>query len=508
MKKQRLAAVDIGTNSIRCIVVETTGNGKFRVLDDEKASVRLGEGLAQSGEISFAAWERGIETLSRMKKIIDGYGISAIEAVATSAVRKAANGEAFVAAVEARTGIRIRVIDGEEEAELAALSARNNFDMEGVRYAMVDIGGGSIEIVIAFGSHIEEIHSLELGAVFLTETFLKEDPVRESDYERLRKQVRKGLKERIGAIAPVHCLLGSGGTMTSLAAMISAMGEEEYATVHGYEVFRSQVVHLLAMLLRKDLKGLRAVPGLNPDRADIIVAGVAAVDELMRFFKANVLKVNERGIREGLILRGLREHGMVPQETSRRSWRDSSLEFARSCHFDEEHSLQVANLSLKIFDAVAPAFGLGAGERRLLEAAAILHDAGYLISYESHHKHSYLLIRHADLFGFTPREKELIANIARYHRKSLPKRSHQPFQRLSSTDRLLVERLGGILRLSDGLDRRRTSHLMTIDCALSGPEVTIRVRDSEDISVELFGGKTKGDLFERAFAKKLRLLEG
>jgi exopolyphosphatase/guanosine-5'-triphosphate,3'-diphosphate pyrophosphatase len=281
---------------------------------------------------------------------------------------------------------------------------------------------------------------------------------------------------------------------------------EGYGSVHGYEVLRSDVVHLLAMLTRKDLAGRRSIPGLNPDRADIIVAGVAAIDEIMNFFDANILRVNERGIREGLILKSLRKHDLIDASKQNRNWRAAALEFARSCHVDEEHAEQVARLSLAIFDSLAVPFSMGERERQLLEAAALLHDIGYFISYTSHHKHSYHLVRHCDLFGFTPRERELIANITRYHRKSLPKKKHEGFTALSEQDRLLVSKLGGILRLADGLDRRRNSMVKTIQCTLSQTSIQIGLSgDDRDLSVEIFGGTEKGDLFESAFRRKLIL---
>jgi exopolyphosphatase / guanosine-5'-triphosphate,3'-diphosphate pyrophosphatase len=507
VKKNRLAAIDIGTNSIRCIVVEVDKLGKFRVLDDEKATVRLGEGIAREGTITQAAWQRAMDALSRMKKIVDGYGVVAVEAVATSAVRQATNGAAFVKTVADDIGLNIAIISGEEEAELAALSALHNFDMEGTRYAMVDIGGGSVEVVTALGNHIDEIYSLELGAVILTENFITTDPVNRKEYLRLRRGIRKTLRmaftpEEI----PVQCLLGSGGTMTSIAAMVMAIRKEEYGSIHGSEVFRSEVVHLLAMLMRKELKDRRGIPGLPPDRADIIVAGVAVVDELMELFKVNLLKINERGLREGLILKGLKRLKLLSEERQQRNWRDAAIEFARSCHQDEEHSRQVAKLAMEMMDTLAAPCGFGEKERQMLEAAALLHDVGYFISYSGHHKHSYHLIRHADLFGFTPREREIIAHVARYHRKSLPKKSHESYVRLVSQDRLLVKRLGGVLRLADGLDRRRNSLVTALDCSLSNSSFMVRVTGADDISVELFGGKAKGDLFEAAFGRKLILV--
>jgi exopolyphosphatase/guanosine-5'-triphosphate,3'-diphosphate pyrophosphatase len=505
VKQNRLAAIDIGTNSIRSIVIQFDSAEKYKILDDEKVTVRLGEGLAQTGSISLAAWERALEALSRQKKIIDGYGVRSIEAVATSAVRKAANGADFIGAIRSRVGLEVEIISGEEEAELAALSAFHNFDLDGVRHLIFDIGGGSLELITALGTHIEDIRSLELGAVFLTDNFLKSDPVNPDEHQKLRKHIRKVLKNPFAAQerSAMQCLVGSGGTITSIAAMVMAGRRERYDSVHGYELLRSEVVHLLAMLLRKSDKERRSLPGLSPDRSDIIIAGVTVVDELMEFFQANLLRVNERGIREGLILRGLSRQQLPPREKPLRSWRESALEFARSCHFDEEHSLHVAKLALEIFRSLSARFGFTDKERRLLEAAALLHDVGYFINYSSHHKHSYHLIRHADLFGFTPRERELIANIARYHRKSLPKKKHDQYTRLAAPDQALVSRFGGIVRLCDGLDRRRNSVVETLDCTLSPSTLRLGLIGHDDMSVELFGAKAKGDLFKTAFNLKL-----
>jgi exopolyphosphatase/guanosine-5'-triphosphate,3'-diphosphate pyrophosphatase len=500
-----LAAIDIGSNTIRCIVVEAAG-GDFRVLDDERAGVRLGEGLAATGEISSAAWERAREALERMRKIAEGLGASVIEAVATSAVRRAANGAEFVAAMERDTGVRIRVISGEEEAELAALSARHHFEMANTRYAMIDLGGGSVEVVTAVGEHIGEIRSLELGAVVLTERFLRRDPVPARDLERLQKWVRKQLRRElpVADFVPQKCV-GSGGTVTTLGAMAMALRNERYGSVHGHEVLRSEVVHLLAMLRRKSQKERRAVPGLSPDRADIIVAGVAVVDELMERLGVNVLTVNERGIREGLILRSLEKHGLLSSSPAPRDWRGSLEDFGRSCHVDWPHAAQVRDLAVRLFDAVAEPFDLDGRARELLEAAALLHDVGYFIDYSGHHKHTYHLIRHAELLGFTPREKEIVANVARYHRKALPKRKHEGFGRLEEPDRTLVLQLGGLLRLADGLDRRRNGLVRGLRCRLDRADFRVILEGEEDLSVEVYGGQEKGDLFEKAFHRRLDL---
>jgi exopolyphosphatase/guanosine-5'-triphosphate,3'-diphosphate pyrophosphatase len=253
------------------------------------------------------------------------------------------------------------------------------------------------------------------------------------------------------------------------------------------------------MLQRRDFKGRCDVPGLSPDRADIIVAGVGVVDTLMELFSANTLLVNTHGIREGIILEAIKRRGLAPESPAPRSWRESVISFGQSCQMDDVHSGQVATLSLTLFDQLSESFDLKKRERVILETAALLHDIGYYISYHSHHKHSCHLIRHADLFGITPREREMAAVIARYHRKSLPKRKHDEFQRLTVKEQQTVSRLAGILRLADGLDRRRCSAVTGLQSTREGNLVHLALSGSEDLAVELFGGSAKKDLFEKAF---------
>lgn len=504
MTKTRLAAIDIGTNSIRSIVVEVAPDGGFRILDDEKVAVRLGEGLHGNGSIIPAARARALTALTRLKKIIDGYSVHAIEAVATSAVRNAANGIEFIKEIHECIGLKVDIVTGETEAELAALSAFNNFEMENARFLLADIGGGSLELVSTVGHHTEKLVSLDLGAVYLTELFLKHDPLSPSEIQNLRRLISKTLKSTFGEDRPMfQGLIGSGGTITAIAAMTMSGRKEGYGSVHGYEVLRSDVVHLQAMLVRKSMKERREIHGLNPERADIIVAGITVIEEIMDFFQANLLRVNERGIREGLILKAIKKHGLLRGQKTSHSWRSSVMEFARSCHFDEQHSLHLARLAKEICTSLGTVYKMGDTEYRLLEAAAVLHDIGYFINYSSHHKHSYHLIRHADLIGFTPRELELVAIIARYHRKSLPQKKHDPYMRLSEDDRMLVARLGGILRLADGLDRRRNSLVDGMECMISPSKLILRIAGANDLSVELFGAQAKGDLLQESFQLKL-----
>jgi len=501
MIKERLAAIDIGTNSIRCIVVECNNDGSFCILDDEKDTVRLGEGIAETGEISAAAVARAEAALIRMHKLVTGLKVKAIDAVATSAMRKSSNGSRLVKRFSELLGSEIRVISGDEEAALAAQSALRNFDTLGKRFGVIDVGGGSVELITAQGVHVEECYSFELGAVVMTEQFFTVDPARSADFRKFQKHIREIVKKQLdGDKLILPTLIGSGGTINAIGQMALQLRRNPVESVHGLEVLRSEVVHLLAMLQRRDLKERRDIPGLSPDRADIIVAGVCLVDTLMELFSANTLLVNSHGIREGMILEAIKRRGMGPEAQPPRSWRESVISFGQSCQMDDLHSLQVATLSLALFDQLAEPFGLKKRDRIVLETASLLHDIGYYISYHSHHKHSCHLIRHAELFGITPREREMAAVTARYHRKSLPKKKHDEFQRLTVKEQLTVARLAGILRLADGLDRRRCSSVSGLQCRVEGDLVHLVLSGAEDLAVELFGGSAKKDLFEKAFA--------
>ena len=295
--------------------------------------------------------------------------------------------------------------------------------------------------------------------------------------------------------------------MTNIGSMVMAVRGEQYESIHRYEIIHSEIIHLLAMMTRKNQKERMQTAGLNPERADIILAGMILTDELMRHSRTNLLKINAQGIREGLILKSLQERGLIDQTQQKRDWRDAMTEFARSCRFDEFHSNQVNRLAQSIFTSVAKEHNLTDRDSELLEAAVMLHDIGYFISYDRHHKHSYHLIRHANLFGFTPREREIIANLARYHRKAKPKKSHNNFSGLTAEDQRRVRQLGGILRLADGLDRRRNGQVSEIICHLNHGTFELKMIGKGDLSVEHYGANSKRDLFESAFGYKLTIIK-
>jgi exopolyphosphatase/guanosine-5'-triphosphate,3'-diphosphate pyrophosphatase len=508
MDSRRLAAIDIGSNSTRSIIVEADSDGNFRVLDDEKEPTRIGEGMARSRTLRVAAMQRTIKALQRMNDIAAGFGAEKIQVIATSAVREAKNRDLFLRRVREEVGLNVKVISAEDEARLAFLSIVHHFDLGNQRFFAMDIGGGSAAIVSARGSHVEKIHCLALGAVRLTEKFLHSDPIGEPEYKALRKHIKKMLLPTRAAGEPgVQILIGSGGTITTIAEMHKALQEEKYTGVHGYELNRAQVLHVLDALRQKTLKERRKLPGLNPERADIIVAGVTVVNQIMKIFDINTLRVSARGIREGLILDmmgGPSRRKNFAQKPAAAGRRESVRAFAESCRYEAPHSLHVANLALSIYDQLLrPGETQFAPERDLLEAAGILHDIGYFINYTRHHKHSYHLIIHSPLVGFSPREIAIIANLARYHRRAEPSKRHLEFAQLSKADQKLVLKLAGILRLADGLDRSHSQRIRELHCTKSSKKTTLHLFSDKDIAIEIWGAQQKERLFKEIFETRV-----
>ena len=510
MKPKRLAAIDIGTNSIRSIIVEATSKKNFRVLDDEKETTRIGEGLGTSTRLSREAMQRAIVALQRMTDIARGFGAETVQAVATSAVREAKNRETFLRRVEEEIGLKVRIITAEEEAWLAFLSMLHHFDVGKQRFFGLDIGGGSAALIFGLGAHVENIHCLPLGAVRLTEKFLQRDPIPADDFKALRKHIKNHLLPiRNAGEVGAQMLIGSGGTLTTIAELHKTLQREKYTGVHGYEMNRAQVKHVLDVLRHKNLKERRSLAGLNPDRADIIVAGVTVVNQVMKVFDLNMLKISERGIREGLILQMIAGDAAFEQkrtltQISKADWRRSVKAFAESCRYEAPHSLHVTRMALDIFDQLFPAGDeKTVNERDLLEAASNLHDIGYFINYTRHHKHTYHLIVHSHLIGFSPREIAIIANVARYHRRALPQKKHENFAALSKPDQKLVTRLTAILRLADGLDRSHSQRIQEVRCERHKKNLRLYLISNKDIAIEIWGAKQKADLFENVFALQI-----
>lgn len=507
--ESRIAAIDIGSNSIRQIVADIGPQGSIRIVDEMKAAPRLGTGVHETGSLAESAVTQAVEALTRMVTLARQLGAKRIEAVATSAVREAANGPAFLAKVRQATGIKPRVLVGEEEARLAFRSALAHFELGRGRCVVVDIGGGSVEIALSAEGLVERLISLPFGALRLTEQFLA-DGVTPKRLRKLRKHVRDDLASAL----PVRDwrgadVIGSGGTFTNLAGIyLARQGMRAARSVHGTKIPAEEVDAILDTLAALPVPQRLEVPGLNAGRADIIVAGLAVVSEVVARVQPPEVTASAFGIREGLLLEAARVMPAIadPGEARARTVR----EFAERCHFEAPHARQVQKLALQLFDACASRLGLDADDRANLSDAALLHDIGYHIGYQGHHKHSYHLIRHAELLGIAPEAQVVVAHVARYHRGAEPnRRRHRDYGRLDQAVRRRVKRLAALLRVADGLDR---GHVAAVDhVRVRWLERALRISPqpaakATSLRLELWGAARKAGLLERVAGRPVEIV--
>lgn len=513
----RLAAIDVGTNSIRLIIAELDGDSSYRVLDDEKEITRLGAGLSETGRMAPGAIERSVQAIGRMREIADGFGCGAVRAVGTAVVREAENAGELRDAVLRRTGVEIEIISPEREAQLAFRSVASAFNIKDQAAAIMDIGGGSTEVVLSSRGLIETVYAIPMGAVRVTERFGGSEAACGPRFEEMRRHVRREIKRIVGKppFTPQR-VIGTGGTLTTLANMLvhqqrgALWAESGDAVVRGLEIQRSDLRHTLDRLQKMTLAERARVPGLPSERADIIVAGLLIAECMMKRLSVNEMRVHDRGIRDGLLLEMAdRARGGAPSAPPADPMR-SVHRFAAACRYDHAHCEHVAGLALQIFDQLrararrddpAPewAAALTDESRLILEAASLLQDVGYHVNYARHHKHSHHLILHADLPGFTPRQTRMIANAARYHRRAAPKLKHESFARLSAPDRATVRALAAILRVAGGLDRAHVRRVSAVRVELDGEDARFAVDAPEDPRVELWGAARKAELFETVF---------
>jgi exopolyphosphatase/guanosine-5'-triphosphate,3'-diphosphate pyrophosphatase len=496
----RLAAIDIGSNSIRQIIADVSPDGRIRIIDEMKAAPRLGAGVDMNGIMSEASISSALDALSRMSTLARQYGVARTETVATSAVRDAANGKGFVDLVRRETGLRIRVLQGDDEARLAFRSALAHFDLARSRAVVMDIGGGSLELATSAGGLIDRLASFPFGAIRMTEQFLGPRPSRR-DVRRLRKFVREDISKALPLKDWRRAqLIGSGGTFTNLAGMYLYRRGASTAKgkVHGTKIPREELEHLVDLVQASSPAERAQIRGLNSGRGDIILGGLVVAAEVMARIEARHLIVSGYGIREGILLESAQVQSVPADPGAARQRTVRTL--AERCNFERPHAEHVQRLALQLFDAIGPRLGCTSSDRDILADAALLHDIGYHINYDQHHKHSFHLILHADLLGMSPEEQMLVASVARYHRGAEPRVKHASFGALDAEGRRRVEILSGILRVADGFDRGHVGAIASVKVRWT--EKALRLTPVPDprakvIRLELWGAERKAGLLSR-----------
>jgi exopolyphosphatase/guanosine-5'-triphosphate,3'-diphosphate pyrophosphatase len=528
----RIAAIDIGSNSIHMIVAEADVEGGITTLWRMKEMVGLGRETFPARAISRETIERAMAILARFQQAAQQRQCERICAVATSAVREASNGGDFIERIGRTLGMDVRVISGREEARLIYLGVRHAMPLKGGPHLIVDIGGGSVELIV--GDHRRHLllASRKLGAARMTAQFIKSDKITDAERAALLEHYKNELAPIIGEIINLKPIkaIGTSGTLENLAAMSAppppgaaagSDGAASSAAVNGNGqlnvsgsvpatprprfIERTAFGDMFETLLRSSSKQRAAMHGLDEGRRDQIVAGALLVRELLRRLHLRRIQICPAALREGILVDYLSRH--LPDLAIRQQIPDprmrSVIALARRCTWHKSHSEHVARLTMRLFDDTRALHGLGTPERELIEYGALLHDIGWHIARSGHHKHSMYLIRHGDLKNFAAEEIEIIAHIARYHRKSAPKQKHESFAALSPRARTIVRTGAALLRLADGLDRSHANVVRDLRCRVDGKEVKCTVKTRWDAQLEIWGARRKRQLFEKVFKRPI-----
>jgi exopolyphosphatase / guanosine-5'-triphosphate,3'-diphosphate pyrophosphatase len=414
----RIAAIDIGTNSVHMLVVRVREDLSFEVIDREKAMVRLGAGGLDGKALTAEAMGAALQALSKFKRLAESRQVDVMLAAATSATREARNGGEFLARIERETGIRPRIITGVEEARLIHHAAVYGVDVGGGRAVVIDIGGGSVEITLGTAADIQLAKSFKIGVIRLTERFVRSDPLSQRDERRMAKHIVGEIDRHCEQIAAAGFdrVIGTSGTILSLGAVAATIARGAPPTeLRNLRVSAKQIRRVRKTVSKLDLGQRLGMPGLDPRRADLVVAGAVLLDTVLRRLGTEDVTLCDLALREGLVLdyihRNRRKIAQVDRIPDVR--RRSVIELAERCNYYAAHSQHVARLALALFDQTRSIHAFTDREREWLEYAALMHDIGGLISFVRHHRHSYYLITNGDLRGFQPDEIEVMALVPR-----------------------------------------------------------------------------------------------
>ncbi|HEY3296686.1 MAG TPA: Ppx/GppA phosphatase family protein [bacterium] len=506
-----VAFIDIGTNAVRLLLVRVTPAHSYKVLMQQREAVRLGEGEFRNQMLQADAMERALLVCRKFADLARSHAAKEIVAVATSATREARNQQEFVRRLEAEAGLTVHVISGIEEARLIYLGVASGIHLDKRTALFVDIGGGSTEISVGDQQQFQWLESLKLGAIRLTSLYIPhpEKPLSRERYDAMREHIRSVAVrtfQRVRLSAAVMAV-GSSGSIANLAdiaARIYLKRRRERDDVLTLEQLQG-VVALLRPLTQDKRK---EVPGINPERADIILAGAAIIETILQETRLSAIHISERGLRDGLLMDYLARIDPTRALTQMPVRMRSVMQLGRACHFEEKHARQVADLALMLFDS-AKELGLhwlGAAERELLEYAALLHDIGTFVSYENHHAHSHYLIRNADLLGFDQQELACMAATAYFHRRTLARRKHPLFEPLDSRSKRAVPALSMLLRMAESLDRSHAGKITRVSFERVPQDgILLTMEAPQDCELEVWGVRHHLDAFKKTFEQALEI---
>jgi exopolyphosphatase/guanosine-5'-triphosphate,3'-diphosphate pyrophosphatase len=501
---KRFAAIDVGTNSIHMIIAERHNGRGYRVVDREKEMVQLGLSSLDGQPLTEEAMQRGVAAISHMNEIARRWEVEEVIAVATSAVREAPNRRDFLRRVKNDAGVRVRVISGEEEADYIFRAVRTAVDIDGSTALSIDIGGGSIEMIAGTADEIYFTASEPLGSLRLAQRFALTDRALARNVEQCRAFVRQRAAKAAKRIKRIgfDMSVGTSGTIHTLAAICSDAPAGDSTSLGLRELHHDRLQSMIPELAAMSAADRAAKFSIDDKRAATIVAGAIALDEVMSLTGTDTIIACPVAMREGIVESRVAE--LARTSRSGGSLRRKSVTaLAQRTDCDLRHATHVARLATRIFDQTKALHGLERDARDLLHSAAMLHESGMHISDRGHHRHSYYLIRHADLRGFTEDQLLVIANVARYYRKSPPEPEHPNFAELTPELRAQVQRLAAILRIAEGLDRGHRQRVRDVAVRTKMQKVAFVARTRADASVELISAVKRARYFASLFEKRV-----
>lgn len=506
-----IAAIDVGTNSFHMVIASVSTRGALRIQSRNKEMVRLGAAAGDMKRLAGDAMSRGIATLKRFA--VEAQQANAhIRAVATSAVREAMNKADFLEQVLEATGIEIEVVSGIEEGRLIYIGALHALPILAKRTLVIDIGGGSTETVIGYQGEAAYIHSAKLGHIRLTKRFFSNGDSNNSSIEQCRLAIK-------GDWTPVFQSLiaygfeeavGCSGTILAISEMtLARQGKRVPDSLNGYRLKRDELMETIQLIIDAGSSAKRiSLPGMDPKRTDVILAGALILEQAVFGLNIQEISISNYALREGIVFDTIQKQRDIDEYHHLSHLRYQSVDHLCDLYrVRRRHAEHVKNLSLRLFDDMTALHGYSDKERELLEAAALLHDVGYHIGADQHHKHSEYIIRNSAMPGFTNDETELIANVARYHRKSHPKKKHDNFAKLSADEQRLVRVLASIVRIAEGLDRRQQQVVHSIRVENNPTAIDMYLSAPTTVpDIELWGAERRKALLEETFEKPVRLL--
>lgn len=502
----RLAALDLGSNSFHLLVADARPDGTFAPVLREKEMLRLGDVVARTGRLSEEAADQALETVRRFRALAESSGAQEIVACATSAIREADNGAELVARFETEAGLRVKVISGTEEAALIFRAVQASVLIDPGPALCLDLGGGSLEIVVGDASALLWSTSVKLGVARVTAELVRGDPPKAGDLRRLRRRLLSVLGPVAVEVAELkpRLLVGTSGTFCDLARLAVARDTGTVPiSVNQLHVSRSSLEAVHEELISLSASQRRRLPGLDSRRAELVPAGSLLALVALELFGFEELVVGEWALREGMVLDAIGHSDDGDGDDPRLIRAASVLDLCRRCGWREDHARQVARLATRLFDLTRELHGLSEHHRELLEHAAFLHDIGEHVSGEAHHKHTAYLIQHGRLRGFSPQEVLVLATLGRYHRQGEPKLSFEPYAAIDEDQRPAVRALTALLQVADGLDRAHAGAVEDLEVEISDERVDLRVWAQTDADLELWGARRKRALFEQVTGRHL-----